>query len=118
MSYGHWQYCFCDNCCFLAARRKRQIIRHNLAESATLNEGAYKPDQSGIDPALLREVTGPTQVFKIASGEMTPEDYAAADATVFQRGPPDGAPTTRFNKDKRYKARWVEPMVQIHELEP
>ena len=118
MSYGHWQYCFCDNCCFLAARRKRQIIRHNLAESATLNEGAYKPDQSGIDPALLREVTGPTQVFKIASGEMIPEDYAAADATVFQRGPPDGAPTTRFNKDKRYKARWVEPMVQIHELEP
>ena len=83
-----------------------------------LNEGAYKPDQSGIDAALLREVTGPTQVFKIASGEMTPEDYASADATVFQRGPPAGAPTTRFNKDKRYKAQWVEPMVQIHELEP
>ena len=85
---------------------------------SALNEGAYKPDQSGIDPALLREVTGPTHVFKIASGEMTPEDYAAADATVFQKGPPDGAPTTRFNKDKRYKAQWVEPMVPIHELEP
>jgi len=63
---------------------------------SALNEGAYKPDQSGIDPELLREVTGPTHVFKIASGEMTPEDYAAADATVFQKGPPDGAPTTRF----------------------
>jgi len=90
----------------------------NREHVSALNEAAYKPDQSGIDPALLREVTGPTQVFKIASGEMTPEDYAAADATVFQRGPPDGAPTTRFNKDKRYKAQWVEPMVQIHELEP
>ena len=90
----------------------------NREHVSALNEGAYKPDQSGIDPALLREVTGPTQVFKIASGEMTPEDYAAADAAVFQKGPPDGAPTTRFNKDKRYKARWVEPMVQIQELEP
>lgn len=37
-----------------------------------LNEGAYKPDQSGIDRELLREVTGPTQVFKIARGEMLP----------------------------------------------
>ena len=90
----------------------------NREHVPALNEGAYKPDQSGIDAALLREVTGPTQVFKIASGEMAPEEYASADATVFQRGPPAGAPTTRFNKDKRYKAQWVEPMVQIHELEP
>ena len=90
----------------------------NREHVSALNEGAYKPDQSGIDPELLREVTGPTQVFRIASGEMAPEDYAAADAAVFQKGPPDGAPTARFNKDKRYKAQWVEPMVQIQELEP
>ena len=59
---------------------------------STLNEGAYKPDQSGVDGDLLKEMTGPTQIFRIASGEMTPDDYANADATVFQKGPPGGAP--------------------------
>jgi len=90
----------------------------NREHVSTLNEGAFKPDQSGIDDAFLREVTGPTEVFRIASGEMTRGDYASADAAVFQKGPATGSATTRFNKDKRFKAQWVEPMVQIHELEP
>ena len=72
---------------------------------STLHEGAYRPKESGVNPEMLAEVTGPTQVFRIASGGMTPDDYAKADATIFQKGPPTGSTTTRFNKDKRYKAQ-------------
>ena len=85
---------------------------------STLNEGAFRPKDSGIDPEMLTDVTGPTQVFRIASGGMTPDDYATGDATIYQKGPPTSSTTTRFNKDKRYKAQWIEPMVSIYELEP
>jgi hypothetical protein len=90
----------------------------NRDNVATLNEGAYRPKDSGINPEMLTEVTGPTQVFRIASGGMTPDDYAKGDATIYQKGPPTCSTTTRFNKDKRYKAEWVEPMFNVHDLEP
>ena len=90
----------------------------NREHVSTLNEGAYRPRESGINPEMLTDVTGPTQVFRIASGDMTPDDYAKADAAIYQKGPPTGSTTTRFNKDKRYKAQWIEPMVSIYELEP
>ena len=85
---------------------------------STLNEGAFRPKDSGIDPEMLTDVTGPTHVFRIASGGMTPDDYATGDATIYQKGPPTSSTATRFNKDKRYKAQWIEPMVSIYELEP
>ena len=90
----------------------------NREHVSTLNEGAYRPKESGVDSEMLTDVTGPTQVFRIASGGMTPDDYAKGDATIYQRGTPSGSTTTRFNKDKRYKAQWIEPMVGIYELEP
>ena len=90
----------------------------NRTYVSSLNEGAFKPEESGIDQKQLERVTGPTEVFRIASGEMTPGDYATADATIFQKGPPPGATTTRFTRDKRYKTRWIEPMVRTQELEP
>ena len=54
---------------------------------SVLNEGAFKPDESGIITKVLEDMTGPTEAFKIASGEMTPGDYANDDTTIFQRGP-------------------------------
>ena len=83
---------------------------------SVLNEGAFKPEESGIDTKVLEDMTGPTEAFKIASGEMTPGDYATDDTTIFQRGP--GTAINRFTKDKRFKTRWVEPVVGTHELEP
>ena len=72
--------------------------------------------KSGINAKVLEDMTGPTEAFKIASGEMTPGDYANDDTTIFQRGP--GTAVNRFTKDKRFKTRWVEPVVGTHELEP
>ena len=94
---------------FLMCATNREFV-------STLNEGAFKPKESGIDPDLL--TTGPTQVFRIASGEMTPDDYAKADAKILQKSPPPGTTTTRFTKDKRYKTQWIEPMLNVQELEP
>ena len=48
----------------------------NRDHVSTLNEGAYRPKHSGVDPEMLADVTGATQVFRIASGDMTPDDYA------------------------------------------
>eukprot|EP00435_Cladocopium_sp_Y103_P040939 s3204_g11.t1 len=83
---------------------------------STLNERAYKPDQSGIDPELLKSATGSTKTFAIAGGEMQEEDYVQMDATVFQKKDP--TTTTRFTKDKRFKVHWVESTLPMHELEP
>ena len=38
---------------------------------SVLNEGAFKPDESGINTKVLEDMTGPTEAFRIASGEMT-----------------------------------------------
>ena len=68
---------------------------------------------------MLADVTGATQVFRIASGDMTPDDYAKGDVPIYQKGTSTaGSTTTRFNKDKRHKAQWVEPIARSHELEP
>eukprot|EP00435_Cladocopium_sp_Y103_P031471 s3097_g8.t1 len=83
---------------------------------STLNERAYKPEESGIDPALLRNATGPTKTFAIAGGEMQDDDYAQTDATVFQKKDP--TTSTRFTRDKRYKVHWVESTLPLNELEP
>ena len=40
-----------------------------------LNELAGKTDLSGINPAILKSVTGPTRVFAISAGEIIEEDY-------------------------------------------
>ena len=40
-----------------------------------MNEPAGKTDYSGIDPAVLKSVTGPTRVFAISAGEIVEEDY-------------------------------------------
>jgi hypothetical protein len=69
---------------------------------SSLNEGAFKPEESGIDQKQLERVTGPTEVFRIASGEMTPGDYATADATIFQKGP------SRGNHDKVHKGQEIQ----------
>eukprot|EP00435_Cladocopium_sp_Y103_P007902 s2840_g2.t1 len=73
----------------------------NREHVSTLNERAYKPEESGIDPALLRNATGPTKTFAIAGGEMQDDDYAQTDATVFQKKDP--TTTTRFTREKRQK---------------
>ena len=39
----------------------------------------FNPDESGINTKVLEDMTGPTEAFKIASGEMTPGDYANDD---------------------------------------
>ena len=88
----------------------------NREHVSVLNEGAFKPDESGIIAKVLEDMTGPTEAFKIAGGEMTPGDYANDDTTIFQRGP--GTAVNRFTKDKRFKTSWVEPVVGTHELEP
>ena len=91
----------------------------NRDHVSTLNEGAYRPKHSGVDPEMLADVTGATQVFRIASGDMTPDDYAKGDVPIYQKGSSTaGSTTTRFNKDKRHKAQWVEPIARSHELEP
>ena len=72
-----------------------------------------------MNAEMLADVTGATQVFRIASGDMTPEDYAKGDVPIYQKGTSTaGSTTTRFNKDKRHKAQWVEPVARSHELEP
>ena len=86
----------------------------NRDHVSTLNEGAYRPKHSGVNAEMLADVTGATQVFRIASGDMTPDDYAKGDVPIYQKG----STTTRFNKDKRHKAQWIEPIVRFHELEP
>ena len=86
----------------------------NRDHVSTLNEGAYRPKHSGVNAEMLADVTGSTQVFRIASGDMTPDDYAKGDVPIYQKG----STTTRFNKDKRHKAQWIEPIVRFHELEP
>ena len=91
----------------------------NRDHVSTLNEGAYRPKHSGVNAEMLADVTGATQVFRIASGDMTPEDYAKGDVPIYQKGTSTaGSTTTRFNKDKRHKAQWVEPVARSHELEP
>ena len=91
----------------------------NRDHVSTLNEGAYRPKHSGVDPEMLADVTGATQVFRIASGDMTPDDYAKGDVPIYQKGSSTaGSTTTRFNKDKRHKAQWVELIARSHELEP
>ena len=57
----------------------------NREHVSTLNEGAYRPKDSGVDAEMLADVTGPTQVFRIASGDMTPDDYAKGDATIYTK---------------------------------
>ena len=54
---------------------------------SVLNEGAFKPEESGIDTKVLEDMTGPTEAFRIASGEMTPGDYATDDTTIFPTRP-------------------------------
>ena len=72
-----------------------------------------------MNAEMLADVTGATQVFRIASGDMTPDDYAKGDVPIYQKGTSTaGSTTTRFNKDKRHKAQWVEPIARSHELEP
>ena len=91
----------------------------NRDHVSTLNEGAYRPKHSGVNPEMLADVTGATQVFRIASSDMTPDDYAKGDVPIYQKGTSTaGSTTTRFNKDKRHKAQWVEPIARSHELEP
>ena len=91
----------------------------NRDHVSTLNEGAYRPKHSGVNAEMLADVTGATQVFRIASGDMTPDDYAKGDVPIYQKGTSTaGSTTTRFNKDKRHKAQWVEPIARSHELEP
>ena len=91
----------------------------NREHVSTLNEGAYRPKHSGVNAEMLADVTGSTQVFRIASGDMTPDDYAKGDVPIYQKGTSTtGSTTTRFNKDKRHKAQWIEPIVRSHELEP
>ena len=96
--------------------RQRVFLRcaTNREHVSAMNERAAKPDDSGIDVKVLEDMTGPTEVFAIASGEMTSADYAADDSTIFQKG----ATPNRFTKDKRFKTSWVEPIVRTHELEP
>ena len=96
--------------------RQRVFLRcaTNREHVSTMNERASKPEDSGIDVKVLEDMTGPTEVFAIASGEMTSADYAADDSTIFQKG----ATPNRFTKDKRFKTSWVEPVVGTHELEP
>ena len=64
-----------------------------------------------MSPALLK-------FSRIASGDMTPDDYAKGDVPIYQKGSSTAGSTTRFNKDKRHKAQWVEPIARSHELEP
>ena len=91
----------------------------NREHVSTLNERAFRPKDSGVDLEMLTNVTGPTQVFRIASGDMTPDDYAKGDAPIYQKGASTtGSTTTRFNKDHRYKAQWIEPIARSYELEP
>ena len=91
----------------------------NRDHVSTLNEGAYRPKHSGVNAEMLADVTGATQVFRIASGDMTPDDYAKGDVPIYEKGTSTaGSTTTRFNKDKRHKAQWVEPIARSHELEP
>ena len=91
----------------------------NRDHVSTLNEGAYRPKHSGVNAEMLADVTGATQVFRIASGDMTPDDYAKRDVPIYQKYTSTaGSTTTRFNKDKRHKAQWVEPIARPHELEP
>ena len=91
----------------------------NRDHVSTLNEGAYRPKHSGVNAEMLADVTGATQVFRIASGDMTPDDYAKGDVPIYQKGTSTAGSTTttRFNKDKRHKAQWVEPVARSHELE-
>ena len=92
----------------------------NRDHVSTRNEGAYRPKHSGVNAEMLADVTGATQVFRIASGDMTPDDYAKGDVPIYQKGTSTAGSTTttRFNKDKRHKAQWVEPIARSHELEP
>ena len=96
--------------------RQRVFLRcaTNREHVSIMNERAFKPEDSGIDAKVLEDMTGPTEVFAIASGEMTSADYAADDSTIFQKG----TTPNRFTKDKRFKTTWVEPVVGTHELEP
>ena len=58
----------------------------NRDHVSTLNEGAYRPKHSGVNAEMLADVTGATQVFRIASGDMTPDDYAKGDVPIYQKG--------------------------------
>lgn len=98
------------------------IIEKNLFRQrvflmcATVRE--HMPEKSGVSKSLLENVTGPTEAFMIAGGEMTKGDYAADDSTIFQKGPPTGSNPNRFTRGQRYKTNWVEPMVGTQDLEP
>ena len=90
----------------------------NRERVSTLNEGAYKLESSGIEPTVLKNATGATTTFALAGGEMVEEDYAHIDSTIFQ-SKQQGAPTTRFNKDKRFKPQWVDSsLFSPYEIEP
>ena len=57
--------------------RQRVFLRcaTNREQVSIMNERAFKPEDSGIDVTVLEDMTGPTEVFAIASGEMTSADY-------------------------------------------
>ena len=46
----------------------------NREKVNAMNELAGKTDYSGIDPVVLKSVTGPTRVFAISAGEIVEED--------------------------------------------
>ena len=90
----------------------------NRDRVSTLNEGAYKLENSGIEPTVLKNATSATTTFALAGGEMVEEDYANIDSTIFQKHQ-QGAPNTRFNKDKRFKPQWVDSsLFSPYEIEP
>ena len=85
----------------------------NREHVSTLNEGAYQLERSGVESIMLREATGATKTFAIASGEMVEEDYAKTDAAIFQKKQ-QGAPNRGSTKTKGSRHSGSTPHYSHH----
>ena len=78
-----------------------------------MNELAGKIDYSGIDPAVLKSVAGPTRVFAISAGEIVEEDNQKPTTAHggSRTDDPVGSRPNRFTRNRdegTTKTSWVE----------
>ena len=83
-----------------------------------LNEIAGKTDMSGIDPAMLKLVTGPTRVFAISAGEIVEEGYQKPTAMYGEQVGSRPNQFTKYREEYQTKTSWVEATPFARELEP
>ena len=101
---------------YLFRQRVLLMCSSNRDKVDALNEIAGKTDMSGIDPAMLKLVTGPTRVFAISAGEIVEEDYQKPTAMYGEQVGSRANRFTKYREEYQTKTSWVEATPIAREL--